>query len=114
MKASLLETFPREELVVVECTWEQDNLTLLTETIYLKQEKTVAGFLSLKYLPFGGGDPLAMYIGAGVGYAQGFRYQAFAGVDLTKYMFAEIRYASLPGGFGDSGLYLATGFQFAF
>jgi hypothetical protein len=73
----------------------------------------MAGFLSLKFTPFGS-DPLAMYLGAGAGYANGFRFQAFAGVDLTQNLFAEIRYVNLPGGFGDKGLYLATGFQFTF
>ena len=91
----------------------QDNMKIITETIYLKQEQTIAGFLSLKFLPFGE-DPLAMYLGAGAGYADGFRYQVFVGVDLTENMFAEIRYVNLPGGFGNKGLHFATGFQFTF
>lgn len=92
---------------------KQDNMTIITETMYLNEEQTIAGFLSFKFLPFGA-DPLAMYVGAGAGYADGFRYQAFVGVDLTKNMFAEVRYVNLPGGLGDKGLYLATGFQFTF
>jgi hypothetical protein len=91
----------------------QDNLRIVTETTYLKEEQTLAGFLSLKFLPFGP-DPVAMYVGAGAGYADGFRYQAFAGVDITQNMFAEVRYVNLPGGLGNSGLHLATGFQFTF
>lgn len=91
----------------------QENISVITETTYLREEQSMAGFLSLKFTPFGS-DPLAMYLGAGAGYANGFRFQAFAGVDLTQNLFAEIRYVNLPGGFGDKGLYLATGFQFTF
>lgn len=91
----------------------QENISVITETTYLREEQSMAGFLSLKFTPFGS-DPLAMYLGAGAGYANGFRFQAFAGVDLTQNLFAEIRYVNLPGGFGDNGLYLATGFQFTF
>ncbi|MCK9525730.1 MAG: hypothetical protein M0R49_07355 [Limnochordia bacterium] len=91
----------------------QDKLRVITETTYLKDEQTMAGFLSLKFLPLGP-DPIAVYIGAGAGYVNGFRYQAFAGVDITPNMFAEMRYVNLPGGLGDSGLYLATGFHFTF
>lgn len=92
---------------------DQDSVKLITETSYLKEEKTIAGFLSLKFLPFGE-DPMAVYLGVGAGYADGFRYQVFAGVDVTKNMFAEVRYVNLPGGLGDKSLYLATGFQFTF
>ena len=92
---------------------KQDRVTIVTETMYLKEEQTIAGFLSFKFLPFSA-DALAMYVGAGAGYADGFRYQAFAGVDLTKNMFAEMRYVNLPGGLGNKGLYLATGFQITF
>lgn len=92
---------------------EQDKIRVITETTYLKEEQTIAGFLSLKFLPFGP-DPIAMYLGAGAGYANGFRYQAFLGVDITKHFFAEVRYVNLPGGLGDKGLHLATGFQFVY
>lgn len=91
----------------------EEYLKLITETTYLKSEQTIAGFLSLKVLPFGS-DPVAVYLGAGAGYADGLRYQAFAGVDITKNMFAEIRYVNLPGGLGNGRLHLATGFQFIF
>ncbi len=90
-----------------------ENIKVITETIYLKEEQTIGGFLSLKFLPFGE-NPIAMYLGAGVGYANAFRYQAYAGVDLTTHMYAEVRYVNMPGGLGDKGLYLATGFQFVF
>ncbi len=91
----------------------EDSLRVITETTYLKEEKTIAGFLSIKFLPFGA-EPPAMYLGAGAGYAKGFRYQAFLGVDLTKHFFAEVRYVNMPGGFGDSNLHLAAGFQFTY
>lgn len=89
------------------------KVNIITETTYLKTEHTLAGFLSLKFLPFGS-DPLAVYLGAGAGYAHGFRYQAFAGVDITKNMFAEVRYVNMLGGLGNGNLHLATGFQFIF
>lgn len=92
---------------------KQDIMRVVTETIYLKQERTLAGFLSLKASPFGE-KPLAMYLGAGAGYADGFRFQVFAGIDITKNLFAEVRYVNLEGGLGDTRLFLATGFQLTF
>lgn len=92
---------------------QQNKVSVISETTYLKEEKTMAGFLSLKVSPFSG-EPISMYLGAGAGYADGFRYQVFAGVDLTKNMYAEVRYANLEGGLGGRGIFLATGFQFTF
>lgn len=92
---------------------DQAQVSVVTETIYLRAENTLAGFLSLKFVPFPH-LPVPIYIGAGADYADGFRYQAFVGVDLTKYFFAEARYINLPGGIGDRGLYLAAGFQLTF
>jgi hypothetical protein len=92
---------------------KQDVVRVITETTYLKEEQTLAGFVSLKLSPFGD-KPLAMYLGGGAGYADGLRFQVFAGIDLTKNLFAEVRYVNLTGGLGNKGLYLATGFQFTF
>lgn len=93
---------------------EAGKLRAVTETIYLKEERTIAGFLSLKYVEsFASGVP-PLYVGAGVGYAHGFRYQVFAGIEVTKNFFAELRYINMPGGFGSKGLYVATGFQFLY
>lgn len=91
----------------------QHNLSVITETIHLKQDQTLAGFLSLKYAPFTK-ERFDMYLGAGAGYADGFRFQAFAGIDFTKNFYAEARYINHPGGLGDKGIYLATGFQFTY
>jgi len=90
-----------------------EQVSVVTETIYLKAENTLAGFLSIKFVPLPH-MAVPVYIGAGAGYADGFRYQAFVGVDLTKNFFAEARYVNVPGGIGDRGLYLAAGFQFVF
>ena len=91
----------------------QQTMSVITETFYLKQEQTLAGFLSLKLSPFGD-KPFAMYLGGGAGYANGLKYQVFLGVDLTKNLFAEVRYVNLEGGLGNKGLHLASGFQFTF
>lgn len=92
---------------------KESTIRLLTETNYLKDEKTIAGFLSIKFVPFSD-KPHPIYVGGGIGYADGFRYQVFAGVDLTKNFFAEARYVNLPGGMADKNIYLATGFQFTY
>ena len=90
----------------------QNVVRVITETTCLKQEQTLAGFLSVKFA-LCSKEP-AMYLGGGAGYADGFRYQLFAGVDLTKNFFAEARYINLEGGLANKGLYLATGFQLTF
>ncbi len=90
-----------------------EKLRVISETIYLKEEQTLGGFLSLKFIPFDENFH-AVYLGAGAGYVDGFRYQDFAGIDLTKHFFAEARYVNYPGGLGNKGLYLATGFQFTY
>jgi len=87
---------------------------LVTETIYLKEEDTLAGFLSLKLVPAMPNSLVPLYFGGGAGYINGLKYQVFAGVELTKNLYAEIRYINLPGGIADKGLYFATGFQFTY
>ena len=91
----------------------ESTFNIITETTYLKGEQTLAGFVSFKFAPFAG-NRLDAYIGAGVGYAEGFRYQAFAGIDITKHFFAEARYVNHSGGIANSRVHLATGFQFTY
>lgn len=101
--------------VKVESNLGHDGkLRVVTETIYLKNENTLAGFLSLKFVKHLGHAMPSLYIGAGAGYAKGLRYQVFAGIEITKNFFADVRYINMPGGLGDKGLYLATGFQFTY
>ena len=88
-------------------------ISLLTEAIYLRKEQALAGFISLKFTPFTH-IPFPVYVGGGAGYADGFRYQAFVGFELSKNIFAEARYVNMTGGIGDRGLHLAAGFQFTF
>ena len=92
---------------------QQRHVSVVTETIYLKGENTLAGFVSVKVVPL---PDLAVpvYIGAGAGYADGFRYQVFAGFEFAKNFFAEARYVNMSGGIGGRGLYLASGVQFLF
>ncbi|HHT69223.1 MAG TPA: hypothetical protein GXZ85_08220 [Firmicutes bacterium] len=92
---------------------KENKVHIITETSYLKGEQTLAGFLSLKFTPFSR-DKLAMYVGAGAGYANGFKFQVFAGVDFTKNFFAETRYVNHLGGIGNTRLHLATGVQFTY
>lgn len=91
----------------------ESKFNIITETTYLKAEQTLAGFLSFKFSPFAG-SRFNVYVGAGAGYAEGFRYQVFAGVDVTKNFFAEARYVNHPGGIANSRVHLATGFQFTY
>lgn len=91
-----------------------DKLRVVTETIYLKDESTIAGFLSVKFVEDFGRGMFPLYVGAGVGYANGIKYQVFTGVEFTKSFYAEVRYINMPGGLADKGIYLATGFQFAY
>lgn len=88
-------------------------IRLLSEVIYLKSEETLAGFLSLKGLPFEG-IRYPIYFGAGAGYANGLKYQVLMGVEFTPNFFAEMKYVNMTGGFGDTHLHLATGMQFTF
>ncbi|NMB00799.1 MAG: hypothetical protein GX971_04670 [Firmicutes bacterium] len=88
-------------------------VSILTEAVYLKNEQALAGFLSLKFAPFSN-LPYPVYFGGGAGYADGFRYQVFVGVEFNKNLFAEARYVTMPGGIGDRGLHLAAGFQFTY
>ena len=92
---------------------QQRYASLVTEIIYLKGENGLAGFASIKVVPL---PDLAVpvYIGAGAGYADGFRYQVFAGFEFAKNFFAEARYVNLPGGIAGRGLHLAAGVQFLF
>lgn len=92
---------------------KQGYARVLTETVYLREEKTISGFLSLKLSPLLYSS-YPVYFGGGAGYAEGFRYHVFAGVDLTEHIYVEARYANMPGGIGDSNLHLATGFQFTY
>lgn len=101
--------------VKVENTFlDEPEIRIVTETIYLKSESTLAGFLSIKYVKELGERSPALYAGAGLGYAKGVKYQIFAGVEIGKNFFADARYINLPGGLADKQLYLATGFQFLY
>lgn len=90
------------------------TVRLVTETFYLREDNTLAGFASLKFLPFADKSPIPVYFGAGAGYVKGLKYQLFAGVEVTKNFFAEVRYMNPPGGIGGKGLVLATGFQLTY
>lgn len=92
---------------------KQGVASLLTETVYLREEKTISGFLSLKLRPLLY-SPYPVYFGGGAGYAEGFRYHIFAGVDVTEHFYLEARYANLSGGMADGNMHLATGFQFSY
>lgn len=90
------------------------KLRIVTETIYLKDESTIAGFLSLKLVDSLIDKLPPLYVGAGIGYAKGVKYQVFTGIEFTKNFYAEMRYINMPGGLAGKGIYLATGFQFTY
>ena len=85
-------------------------LKLVSEAYYLREDDEFAGFMSLAFEP----HPLA-YIGAGAEVTGKANYQVFAGVNLTKNIFAEIKGVnSDQNGSDDTEIYFGTGFMIGF
>lgn len=85
-------------------------IKLVSEAYYLREEDDFAGFMSLAFEP----HPLA-YLGLGAEVTGRANYQAFAGVNLTQNIFAEVKAVnSENNGSDDTEIYFGTGFMIGF
>lgn len=82
------------------------------EAIQLKEDG-IGGFISVKVYPF---DRLRhpLYLGAGAALKQSVDYQMYAGVEIFKNMYAEVKYMTADGSFVAGNPYVALGFTMPF
>lgn len=88
-----------------------DGIWVTLEAVYLGEDE-IDGFASLKIYPDRSAVPL--YAGVGAGLKDGFGYQVFAGVELLKRFYVEVKYAGTDGNFHDGTPSLAAGFILSF
>ncbi len=88
---------------------ERDPISILSEAIYLREEETLTGFVSLMLRLLRKG-----YIGGGLGVTEHADYQLFAGMNITPNTFVEGKWVVADGEFSTGNFYLATGLQFNF
>ncbi|MGI6036891.1 MAG: hypothetical protein ACOYD6_01555 [Limnochordia bacterium] len=98
----------------VESNLQQDGrVRLMVEAIYLKEEKDVAGFIGMKFLPVPSLER-PLYLGGAIGLQEEYRFQFFGGLELTEHIFLELKYINNEISFDEENLCIAAGFQLSF
>lgn len=89
-----------------------NRIWVSVEAMYLADDG-VDGFASVKLYP-GDRRTVPVYLGFGTGLGKAFDYQLFAGVELVKRFYVEVKYVNTGGTFKEGTPYLAAGFTLSF